>query len=103
MKKKHVMILCSMAQKNDEKIFHRITKKEERELENIIITVKDKLSRYEKHTNTQVHAFLCLERTTDKGKGISFLISIKRKKRKRMSRCFLDRRREWIGFIYWNF
>jgi len=93
-----------MAQKKDKKIFHRITKKEERELENIIITVKDKLSRYEKHTNTQVHAFLCLERTTDKGKGISFLISIKRKKRrKRMSRCFLDRRREWIGFYLLEF
>jgi CRISPR/Cas system-associated exonuclease Cas4 (RecB family) len=97
--------LCSMAQKKRRKDFSQNYKKRrERELENIIITVKDKLSRYEKHTNTQVHAFLCLERTTDKGKGISFLISIKRKKRrKRMSRCFLDRRREWIGFYLLEF
>lgn len=80
--------------------FHRIPKNE---FNNIIITVKDKLSIYEKHTITHTHTLTNFSMSRknnrqDKGKGIFISNLIKGnkrdKKRKRMSRCFLDRRRE---------
>lgn len=74
MKKCYDLVFDGKEEKRQED-FHRIPKNE---FNNIIITVKDKLSIYEKHTITHTHTqtSLCLERTTDKirVKEFSFLI-----------------------------
>ena len=79
---KNVMILCSMAKKRkDKKIFTEFQKDE---FDNIIITVKDKLSIYEKHTITHTHTNFSMSRKNnrqDKGKGIFISNLIKGTKR----------------------
>jgi len=90
----------------DKRFFTELKK----ELNNIIITVKDNCLYTNKHTHTHTRTHISMSRKNnrqDKGKGIFISNLIKRSKRERerkkmrerMSRCFLDRRREWFFFL----